>query len=91
MVVNAVYAALLIGNLLLIVGYLFLGPRLFRVGRAAAFVNAVAFLLMLILLLNLLLHEPSACRIPRRHKHPAELHRFHLDRGSRAVGGSRIS
>jgi hypothetical protein len=91
MVVNAVYAALLIGNLLLIVGSLFLGPRLFRVGRAAAFVNAVAFLLMLILLLNLLLHEPSACRMPCRHEHPADFHRPNFGRVSRAAGGSRIS
>jgi hypothetical protein len=77
---------LLLGNLLLIVASLFLGPRLLWLCRAAVFVNGIAFLL-----LNLLLHEPSACRIPRRHKHPADLHRFHLDRGSRAVGGSRIS
>ena len=42
MAVNAVYFALLLGNILLIVASLFLGPRLLRACRAAAFVNAIA-------------------------------------------------
>ena len=46
MVVNAVYFALLLGNAVLIVASLFLGPRLLRVCRAAGFVNAIALMLM---------------------------------------------
>jgi hypothetical protein len=42
MVVNAVYFALLLGNILLIVVSLVLGPRLLRACRAAAFVNVTA-------------------------------------------------
>ncbi len=61
MVVNAVYAALLIGNIVLIVASLFLGPRLLRVCRAALFVNAIALMLMVVPLLNLLLtSQPPA-------------------------------
>lgn len=55
MVVNAVYFALLLGNILLIVVSLFLGPRLLRTCRAAAFVNAIAFIILVVPLLNLLL------------------------------------
>lgn len=55
MAVNAAYFALLLGNLLLIVTSLFLGPRLLRLCRAAVFVNAIALILMLVPLLNLLL------------------------------------
>jgi hypothetical protein len=64
MVVNAVYFALLLGNLLLIVASLFLGPRLLRVCRAALFVNAIALMLMVVPLLNLLLasHPPAEYR-----------------------------
>jgi hypothetical protein len=42
MVVNAAYAALLIGNILLIVASMFLGARLLRLCRAGVVVNAVA-------------------------------------------------
>jgi NADH:ubiquinone oxidoreductase subunit 6 (subunit J) len=64
MVVNAVYAALLIGNILLIVASLFLGPRLLRACRATVFVNAIALILMVVPLLNLLLasHPPAGYR-----------------------------
>jgi hypothetical protein len=55
MVVNAVYFALLLGNILLIVASLFLGPRLLWLCRAAVFVNGIALILMLVPLLNLLL------------------------------------
>jgi NADH:ubiquinone oxidoreductase subunit 6 (subunit J) len=65
MVANAVYAALLIGNLLLIVASLFLGPRLLRLCRAAVFVNAIALVLMLVPVVNLLL---SSHPLP---EHPA--------------------
>jgi hypothetical protein len=44
MVVNAVYTALLIGNILLIVASLLTGPRLLRLCRAGVFVNAVALI-----------------------------------------------
>lgn len=59
--VNAVYFALLLGNLLLIVASLIAGPRPLRLCRAAAFVNAIALLLMVVPLVNLLLasHPPS--------------------------------
>lgn len=64
MVVNAVYAALLIGNILLIVASLFLGPRLLRLCRAGIVVNAVALMLMVVPLVNLLLssHPPPEYR-----------------------------
>ena len=65
MVVNAVYAALLIGNIVLIIAPLFLGPRLLRLCRAAVFVNAIALMLMLVPLLTLLL---SSHPLP---EHPA--------------------
>ena len=61
MVANAVYFALLLGNLLLIVASLFLGPRLLRLCRAAVFVNGIAFLLMLLTLL-LASHPPPESR-----------------------------
>jgi hypothetical protein len=44
MVVNAVYTALLIGNIALIVASLLAGPRLLRLCRAGVFVNAVALI-----------------------------------------------
>jgi hypothetical protein len=64
MVVNAVYAALLIGNNQLIVAALFRGQRLLRLCRAGVVVNAVALMLMLVPLLNLLLasHPPLGHR-----------------------------
>lgn len=52
MVVNAVYAALLIGNILVIAASLFLGQRLLRLCLAAVFVNAVALMLMVVPLLT---------------------------------------
>jgi hypothetical protein len=42
MIVNALYAALLIGNILLIVASLVAGPRLLRLCRTGVFVNAIA-------------------------------------------------
>ncbi len=48
MVVNAVYFALLLGNVLLIVASLFLGPGLLRVCRAALFVNVIALILIVV-------------------------------------------
>jgi hypothetical protein len=64
MVVNAVSAALLIGNIVLLVASLFLGPRLLQSYRAGVFVNAVALMLMVVPLLNLLLtnHPPAGHR-----------------------------
>ena len=64
MVVNAVYFGLVLGNLLLIVASLILGPRLLRLCRAAVFVNAIALILMVVPLLNLLLasHPPPESR-----------------------------
>jgi len=55
MVVNAVYFALLLGNLLLIAAALVVGPRLLRVCRVAVLVDAVALMVMVVPLLNLLL------------------------------------
>ena len=55
MVVNAAYFALLLGNILLIVASLFLGPRLLHLCLAAVFLNAIALILMVIPLVNLLL------------------------------------
>jgi hypothetical protein len=61
MAANAVYFVLLLGNILLIVASLIVGPRLLRVCRAALLVNAIALMLMLVPLLNLLLaSHPSA-------------------------------
>jgi hypothetical protein len=54
MAVNAVYAALLAGNILLIIDSLFLGPCLLRACRAGVVVNGVALMLMFVPLLNLL-------------------------------------
>lgn len=64
MVVHSAYFALLLGNILLVVASLFLGPRLLRVCRAAVFVNAIALILMVVPLLNLLLasHPPPKSR-----------------------------
>jgi hypothetical protein len=64
MVVNAVYFALLLGNLLLIAAALVVGPRLLRACRVAVGVNAIALLLMVFPLLNLLLasHPPPEYR-----------------------------
>ena len=64
MVVNAVYFALLLSNLLLIVASLILGPRLLRLCRVAVFINAIALMLMIIPLVNLLLssHPPPEYR-----------------------------
>jgi NADH:ubiquinone oxidoreductase subunit 6 (subunit J) len=64
MAVNAVYFGLLLGNVLLIVASLLLGPRLLRVCRAAVFVNAIALILMVVPLLSLLLasQPPSESR-----------------------------
>jgi hypothetical protein len=64
MVVNALYAALLIGNILLIGASLFFGTRMLRLCRAGVVVNAVALLLMVIPLLSLLLssHPPAGYR-----------------------------
>ena len=64
MVVNAAYAALLIGNILLIVASLIVGPRLLWLCRAGVVVNAVALMLMVVPLLNLLLtsHPPAGHR-----------------------------
>jgi hypothetical protein len=64
MAVNAVYFALLLGNILLIVASLSLGPRLLWVCRAAASVNAIALILMVVLLVSLLLatHPPPESR-----------------------------
>jgi hypothetical protein len=60
-VVDAIYADLLIGNIVLIVASLLVGPRLFQVCRAAAFVNAVALMLMVVPRLNLVLtSQPPA-------------------------------
>jgi hypothetical protein len=36
-------------------------------------------------------HQPSACRMPCRHKNTADLHRPNLDRVSRAAGGSPLA
>jgi hypothetical protein len=55
MAVNAAYFALLLGNIVLIVASLVLGPRLLRVCRAAVFVNAIALALMAVPLVNLLI------------------------------------
>ena len=55
MAVNAIYAALLIGNIVLIVVSLLAGPRMLRLCHAAVFVNAIALMLMVVPLLNLLL------------------------------------
>ncbi len=54
MVVNAVHAALLIGNIVLIVASLLAGLRLLRLCCAGAFVNVVALMLMVVPRLNLL-------------------------------------
>jgi hypothetical protein len=54
MVVNAVYDALLIGNVVLIVASLLTGPRLLRLCRAGALLNVVALMLLIIPLVNLL-------------------------------------
>ena len=64
MVVNAVYFALMLSNILLIVASLIVGPRLLRVCRAAVFVNGLALMLMVVPLLNLLLasHPPAGYR-----------------------------
>jgi hypothetical protein len=64
MVVNAVYAALLIGNIVLIVAPLLTGPRLLRLCRAGVIVNAIALMLMVVPLLHLLLtsHPPAQYR-----------------------------
>jgi hypothetical protein len=64
MVVNAVYFALLLGNLLLIVVSLSLGLRLLWVCRAAVFVNGIVLILMVVPLLNMLLasHPPPEYR-----------------------------
>ncbi len=69
MVVNAVYFALLPGNLLLIITSLILGPRLLRACRAAAFVNVLGLMTMVVPLGHLVVnsHPPpeaySAIRI----------------------------
>jgi hypothetical protein len=64
MVVNAVYFALLLGNIVLIAASLLTGPRLLRLCRAVVVVDAVALLLMVVPLLNLLLtsHPPAGYR-----------------------------
>ena len=64
MVVNAVYFALLLGNILLIVASLLFGSRLLRFCRAAVFVNAISLILIVVPLLNLLLtsHPPAEYR-----------------------------
>jgi hypothetical protein len=64
MVVNAVHVASLVGNILLIVASLLAGPRLLRLCRAGVFVNALALMLMVVPLLNLLLtsHPPAGYR-----------------------------
>ena len=61
---NAVYFALLLGNIVLIVTSLFLGPRLLRVCRAAVFVNGIALMVMVVPLVHLLLasHSPAEYR-----------------------------
>jgi len=68
MVVNAVYAALLIGNILPIVASLLTGPRLLRLCRAGVVANAIALMLMVVPLLNLLLnsHAPAGYRAATR-------------------------
>jgi hypothetical protein len=64
MVVNTICAALLSGNILLIVASLIVGPRLLWLCRAAVFVNGIALMLMVVPLLNLLLtsHPPAGFR-----------------------------
>ena len=64
MAVNAIYFALLLGNLLLIVASLFFGSRLLRVCRAAVFVSGIALIVLLVPLLNLMLaiHPPADYR-----------------------------
>ena len=64
MVANAAYFALPLGNILLIVASLFLGPRLLWLCRVAVFVNGIALILMLVPLLNLLPtnHPPAEYR-----------------------------
>jgi hypothetical protein len=64
MVVNAVYAALLIGNIVLIVASLLSASRLIRLCRAGAFVNVVALMLMVVSLVNLVVtsHPPPEYR-----------------------------
>ena len=59
---------MLLGNILLIVASLFLGPRLLRLCRAVVVVNAVALMLMVDPLLNLLptSHPPAGCRVAIR-------------------------
>lgn len=66
--VNSVYAALLIGNILLIVASLLTGPRLLRLCRAGVFVSVVALMMMVVPLLNLLLtsRPPAGCRAATR-------------------------
>jgi hypothetical protein len=53
MVVNVIYFALLLGNLLLIVAAFLLGPRLMWLCRVGAFVNVLALMVMIVPLINL--------------------------------------
>jgi hypothetical protein len=64
MVVNAVYFALLLGNIVLIADSLLTGPRLLRLCRAGVVVNAIALMLLVVPLVNLLLtsHPPAGYR-----------------------------
>ena len=65
LVVNAVYAALLIGNIALVVASLLTAPRLLRLRSAGDFVNAVPLVLMVFPLLNLPLTSHPPAGYPR--------------------------